>query len=231
MDELCKLLEVLKEKNLTKTHSNLINSLIELYSSLYFVNEEVNDIILDLLKEGKYDEVSDIAKIPIIGESIGVNIESIVGKKLSEISDIKENKKSKPEKNSKGKNGGYNLYTNCHFFNSQKPYKMRIFDEEYDITSWSNASSVLFKYLETYDKTLLRTLIDNKKMKGISHGEKPDGYTLLYDDIYSRNRNTHLIVRRMVVAAKEYSKIIGKDICANVEIFLYCRVKEEVECS
>lgn len=70
MDKLSELLSVLKEKSLNKSYDRVIKDLNNLCNSLDSVKEEVNDVILNLVSEGKYTELDSISYIPGLSDIV-----------------------------------------------------------------------------------------------------------------------------------------------------------------
>ena len=106
MDKLGELLNVLKENKLDKTYNRIMTDLADIKSALSVVNEEVNDVILGLLSEGRYEEVGKLTSIPakatniipIFENILNLNTDVISEKVVQEICDnTKEKVESKKE--------------------------------------------------------------------------------------------------------------------------------------
>ena len=106
MDKLGELLNVLKENKLDKTYNRIMTDLADIKSALSVVNEEVNDVILGLLSEGRYEEVGKLTSIPakatniipIFENILNLNTDVISEKVIQEICDnTKEKVENKKE--------------------------------------------------------------------------------------------------------------------------------------
>ena len=75
MDKLVELLNALKDNKLDKTYNRIMTDIADIKSALSVVNEEVNDAILALLSEGKYEEVNKLTSIPGLGGKLVVQID------------------------------------------------------------------------------------------------------------------------------------------------------------
>ena len=72
MDKLSELLSMLKENKLNKTYDRVMTDIADIKSALSVVNEEVNDAILVLLSDGKYEEVNKLTSIPAMSSELVV---------------------------------------------------------------------------------------------------------------------------------------------------------------
>ena len=70
MDKLSELLSMLKENKLNKTYDRVMTDIADIKSALSVVNEEVNDAILGLLSDGKYEEVNKLTSIPAMSSEL-----------------------------------------------------------------------------------------------------------------------------------------------------------------
>ena len=96
MDKLSELLVILKGSKLNKTYDRIITDIADIKSALSVVNEEVNDAILGLLSEGKYEEVNKLTSIPAISTNVMVRIENLLNGFVEEVNvneDVKEERK------------------------------------------------------------------------------------------------------------------------------------------
>ena len=78
MNKLNEFLSELKENKLNKTYDRIITDLTNIKSALSVVNEEVNDAILGLLSEGKYEEVNKLTSIPAMSTAIIDELEKVL---------------------------------------------------------------------------------------------------------------------------------------------------------
>ena len=78
MDKLNDLLSVLKENGLNKTYTKVMTDLADIKSALSVVNEEVNDAILGLLSEGRYEDVNKLTSIPAMSSNVVVELEGLL---------------------------------------------------------------------------------------------------------------------------------------------------------
>ena len=74
MDKLSELLMILKDSKLNKTYDRNMTDIADIKSALSVVNEEVNDAILGLLSDGKYEEVNKLTSIPAESSNVMVRI-------------------------------------------------------------------------------------------------------------------------------------------------------------
>lgn len=86
MDKLSELLIELKNKGLHKSYDKIMKNLNELCNSLDTVKDEVNDILLNMVADGKYSELGTVSHIPdlsnVVKESV---VDMIEGKSVSEL--------------------------------------------------------------------------------------------------------------------------------------------------
>lgn len=86
MDELSELLSVLKDKGLHKSYDKIIKNLNELCNSLDTVKDEVNDILLNMVADGKYSELGTVSHIPNLSNVVKEGIvDMLEGKSVSEL--------------------------------------------------------------------------------------------------------------------------------------------------
>lgn len=78
MDKLSELLNILKDSKLNKTYDRIMTDIADIKSALSVVNEEVNDAILGLLSDGKYEEVNKLTSIPAVSANVMVRIENLL---------------------------------------------------------------------------------------------------------------------------------------------------------
>ena len=78
MNKLIELLNILKENKLNKTYDRVMTDMADIKSALSVVNEEVNDAILVLLSEGKYEEVNKLTSIPAMSSELVVLLNNIL---------------------------------------------------------------------------------------------------------------------------------------------------------
>ena len=91
MSKLSELLNELKENKLNKTYDRVMTDIADIKSALSVVNEEVNDVILGLLSEGKYEEVNKLTSIPALSLSAIEELESLLnGENIIKTSDIEK---------------------------------------------------------------------------------------------------------------------------------------------
>ena len=91
MSKLSELLNELKENKLNKTYNKVMTDIADIKSALSVVNEEVNDVILGLLSEGKYEEVNKLTSIPALSLSAIEELESLLnGENIIKTSDIEK---------------------------------------------------------------------------------------------------------------------------------------------
>ena len=97
MDKLGELLNVLKENKLDKTYNRIMTDLADIKSALSVVNDEVNDSILVLLTEGKYEEVGKLSTIPNICSAFYEDFNKVVKIENSEFLEEKIDIEDKEE--------------------------------------------------------------------------------------------------------------------------------------
>ena len=105
MDKLGELLNILKENKLNRTYDKIMADLIDIKSALSVINEEVNDAILGLLSEGKYEEVNKLTSILHTSTNVLVRLENLLNSfvtqekddNLSEFKIIKAENKDKSD--------------------------------------------------------------------------------------------------------------------------------------
>lgn len=85
MDKLSELLMILKDSKLNKTYDRIITDLADIKSALSVVNEEVNDAILSLLSDGKYEEVNKLTSIPAVSVNVMVRMENLLNGFVNEV--------------------------------------------------------------------------------------------------------------------------------------------------
>ena len=86
MDKLSELLRDLKDKGLHKSYDKIIKNLNELCNSLDTVKDEVNDILLNMVADGKYSELGTVSHIPNLSNVVKEDIvDMIEDKSVSEL--------------------------------------------------------------------------------------------------------------------------------------------------
>ena len=98
MDKLVELLNALKDAKLDKTYNRIITDIADIKSALSVVNEEVNDAILALLSEGKYEDVNKLTPIPAVSSNVVVRLENLLNDFVEEVKIGKEIKSIKSKK-------------------------------------------------------------------------------------------------------------------------------------
>jgi len=101
MDKLSNLLNILKGSKLNKSYDRIITDLVDIKSALSVVNEEVNDAILVLLSEGKYEEVNKLTSIPAVSANVMIRIENLLNGFVDDVKideEVKSVEVSKVEK-------------------------------------------------------------------------------------------------------------------------------------
>lgn len=86
MEKLSELLIELKDRGLHKSYDKIIKNLNELCNSLDTVKDEVNDILLNMVTDGKYSELGTVSHIPNLSKVVKEDIvDMLKGKSVSEL--------------------------------------------------------------------------------------------------------------------------------------------------
>ena len=127
--------------------------------------------------------------------------------------------------NIKSKEKGYNLYTNSEFFRHKKPYKIKIFDESFEVTNWVEVPQVLFRYLYLKDSNTFLSLkeVENDKLFSKNKTKFRRPHKVYGDLFFEGDRHVIDIIKTMSSLSEKYLNVLNKDVRKNVELFVVDR--------
>ena len=114
---------------------------------------------------------------------------------------------------------GYSLYTNPEFFIGKKPLKVRIFDEEKEVETWTDLCLELYDYLLAMNKRVFYEVTDEIQGFG-SLSQFMSNPIQIRRDLYFNRAGTKGMIKQMYYVSEKFSKHIEQDICENVRLFI-----------
>lgn len=114
---------------------------------------------------------------------------------------------------------GYSLYTNPEFFIGKKPLKVRIFDEEKEVETWTDLCLELYDYLLAMNERVFYEVTDEIQGFG-SLSQFMSNPIQIRRDLYFNRAGTKGMIKQMYYVSEKFSKHIEQDICENVRLFI-----------